>query len=109
MLCAASIMFGLTSRMLLSTSRATNGNAAITSGTIDASVPIDVPTISLVSGITITIRMMNGTERSRFISMPRSERTHFGTRMIPSFPPTASRIPSGSPMITAKSVARTVA
>ena len=50
MLWAVSMIFGLTSRRLPSTSRATNGKAAMTSGTMDATVPTAVPTISRVSG-----------------------------------------------------------
>ncbi len=65
MLCAASIMLGSTSRRLLSARRAINGNAAMTSGTIEATVPTVVPTIARVSGRTIIINIRNGIERSR--------------------------------------------
>ena len=60
-------MLGLISLRLLSTSLATNGKAAITRGTTVAGVPTTVPTISLVKGKTIIIRMRNGTERKRLI------------------------------------------
>jgi ABC-type methionine transport system ATPase subunit len=66
-LCAISIILGSTSLRLLSTNLATNGKAAITKGTIDATVPTTVPTISRVSGKTIIIRIRNGTERSKLI------------------------------------------
>lgn len=49
MLCAVSMIFGLISLMLLSTRRAINGKAAITSGTTVAGVPTTVPTIRRVS------------------------------------------------------------
>ena len=67
MLCAVSMIFGLISLMLLSTRRAINGKAAITSGTTVAGVPTTVPTIRRVSGKTIIISMRNGTERKRLI------------------------------------------
>jgi len=45
MLWAASTTPESTSRMLVSTRRDTNGKDAMTSGTMDATVPIEVPTI----------------------------------------------------------------
>ena len=39
MLCAISMILGFTSRRLLSTRRATKGNAATTSGTMEATEP----------------------------------------------------------------------
>ena len=67
MLCAASIILGFTSLKELSTSLATKGNAAITRGTIDATVPIVVPTIRRAMGNAIIIRIRKGTERRRFM------------------------------------------
>ena len=108
MLCAASIMFGSTSRRLLSTSLATNGNAATVSGTTDAIVPIDVPIISLVSGITSIIRIRNGMLRKRFITIFKVVRSHFGRGKTPFFSPTTRRTPSGSPITIASRVERRV-
>ena len=104
MLCAASIMFGLTSRRLLSTRRATNGNDAMTSGTIEATVPTAVPTIRRVSGKTRIIKIKNGTERRRFIITLRTFIRAFGRGSTPPFSPATSSTPSGRPMIIAKSV-----
>ena len=108
MLCAASIIEGLISRRLLSTSLATNGNAAITSGTIEATVPTAVPTISLVRGKTIIMRIRNGIERSRLIIRSIILRMTLGTLMIFPFSPATIRIPSGRPRTIAKKVERTV-
>ena len=108
MLSAASIMLGLTSRRLPSTRRATNGNAAITSGTIDAAEPIVVPTMSRVSGKTTTMRMMNGTERRRFTIIFIVFINQRGSGRIPPLSPQTSITPSGRPKINAKTVAITV-
>ena len=67
---AASIRPASTSRMAFSTSRAMKGMAARVSGTIAASVPIDVPTKARVKGMIATTRMMNGTERVAFTASP---------------------------------------
>ena len=98
----------MTSRRLLSTRRAMNGNAATVSGTIDATVPRDVPTMTRVSGMIMTIRMMNGIERSRLIRTFRKPISGAGSGRMPFFSPVTSSTPSGRPMITAKSVARSV-
>ena len=108
MLCAASMMLGFTSRRLLSTNLATNGNAAITSGTTDAVVPTIVPTIRRVSGNTKIINIKNGTERSTLISTFKNPIRGFGKGKMPFFSPTTSKTPSGRPITTAKRVARTV-
>ena len=107
-LCAISMTFGSTSRRLLSTSRAMNGNAAITSGTMEAVVPTDVPTIHRVSGITKIIRIRNGIERSRFTTTSSVRSSHLGSGRIPPFCPVTSNTPSGSPITMAKKVARSV-
>ena len=104
MLCAASIIFGFTSRRLLSTSLATKGNAAITRGTIEATEPMVVPTISLVSGNTTTISIMNGTERRRFTITLITFMRGRGSGSTPPLSPHTSSTPSGRPMIKAKSV-----
>ena len=92
MLCAASMILGLTSRRLLSTSLAINGKAAIVSGTMEATVPTGVPTISLVSGITMIMRIRKGTERSRFmITFKNRHQAISDSGRIPSLPPTASK------------------
>ena len=108
MLCAASMMLGFTSRRLLSTSRATNGNAAITSGTIDATVPTVVPTIRRVSGKTMIIKIKNGTERSRLITTLSTCISPFGSGKTPFFSPATSSTPSGSPSTMANAVDKTV-
>ena len=108
MLCAASMIFGLTSRRLLSTSLATKGKAAITSGTIEATEPIVVPTISLVSGNTTTIRIMNGTERRRLTMTLITFMSGRGSGSTPPLSPHTRSTPSGSPMMKAKTVATTV-
>ena len=65
MLCAISIVLGLTSLRLVSVSLAINGKAAMT---VDAVVPTTVPTINLVNGKTSIINIRNDTERSRLIN-----------------------------------------
>ncbi len=57
---AASTTPASTSRRDVSTILATNGIAAIVSGTIAAPVPMEVPIKSLVNGIIATIRMTKG-------------------------------------------------
>ena len=99
---------GLTSRKLLSASLATKGNAAITSGTMDATVPTVVPTMTLVRGITIIIRIRKGMERSRFIITLSTDITGFGRGRMPFLSPAAKRTPRGRPMTMARAVARTV-
>ena len=107
MLCAASIMLGLTSLRLPSTRRATNGNAAMTSGTIDATVPTAVPTIRRVSGNTTIMSIRNGIERSMF-TKPSTFMSHVGSGRTPPRSPATRRTPSGRPIIIAKNVERTV-
>ena len=68
MACAASVSPGSTSRSAVSNNRAMKAMAAIDSGTVAASVPIDVPATSRVNGTIETIRMMNGTDRTALIS-----------------------------------------
>ena len=67
-LCAISMVLGLTSLRLVSASLATKGKAAITSGTMEAVVPTTVPTISLVRGKTKIIKIKNGTVRDVIIN-----------------------------------------
>ena len=108
MLCAVSMMLGLTSRRLLSTRRATNGAAAITSGTIVATVPTTVPTMSLVRGNTRIISIRNGIERSKLIITFIMLKTGLGSGSTPSFSPVTIRTPKGSPITIAKNVDKTV-
>ena len=105
---AISMMFGLTSRRLDSTRRATNGNAAMTSGTMEAVVPTDVPTITRVSGITITIRIRKGTERSRLMMTLMAFISSGGIGRMPFSSPATSSMPSGRPITMAKKVAMKV-
>ena len=108
MLCAASMMLGLTSRRLLSASLATNGNDAMTRGTIDATVPTDVPTMARVKGITMIIKIRNGTLLKRFITVPIIHKSHEGRGRTPPFSPATSNTPRGRPIMTAKSVDKSV-
>ena len=86
---AASMMPRSISRMEASTSRATKGNAAIKRGTMVALVPIEVPMRRRDRGKTTTIRMRNGTERSRLTTTLSTVITGRGRgRMPPSSPTT---------------------
>ena len=75
-LCAASIRLPSTSARDCSTIRATNGAAVRTRGTIAPETPKDVPTISLVSGIIATSRIINGIERTIFTIQPKTAFKH---------------------------------
>ena len=108
MLWAASMTPGSTSRMLVSIRRETNGKDAMTSGTIEATVPMDVPTIKRDSGMTIIIRIRNGTLRSRLIRPFSSAMTHLGSGRMPLGSPVTSSTPKGRPMTSASRVATTV-
>ena len=61
-----------------------------------------------VSGMIMTIRMINGIERSRLISTFRKPISPAGSGRMPFFSPVTSSTPSGRPIITAKSVASSV-
>ena len=74
----------------------------IDSGTIAAAVPIDVPTMRRVSGMTATSRMMNGSELKPLTIAPTIRLTHRFSHRPPSDAPTRMS-PSGSP--TAKLIA----
>ena len=108
MLCAASMTPASTSRMLVSTRRDTNGKDAITSGTMDATVPMEVPTIRRDSGMTIIIKIKNGTLRSRLIRPFSSAISQRGRGRTPSFSPVTRHTPRGKPMTSASSVAKQV-
>ena len=85
-----------TSRKAVSTNRAINGAAAIVNGTTAAAVPIDVPTIARVNGITATTRMMNGVDRTALMVNPMAR---FAATLC-STPPRSVRnssTPSGKP------------
>ena len=90
----------------VSTRRATNGAAAIESGTMVAFVPIAVPTTSLESGNRTMIRMMKGKDlRTLTILLRTTFRTGLG--LIPpwlSGDVMQSRIPRGRPRTTEKIV-----
>ena len=108
MLCAASITPASTSRILVSTRRETNGKEAMTSGTIEATVPMDVPTMARDSGITIIIKIRKGTLRSRFTRPFSSAITQRGRGRTPPCSPVTRQTPSGRPMTSASSVATAV-
>ena len=97
-----------TSRRLPSTRRAMNGNAAMTSGTMLATVPTTVPTISRVRGNTNTMRIRKGTERSRLMTTSSVRISHPGRGRTPFFSPTTRMTPSGRPMTMAKAVDKMV-
>ena len=61
---AASILPGSTAKRFVSTSRAKKGAERMTRGTTVASEPVDLPTIALVTGISIIMPMMKGKERT---------------------------------------------
>ena len=93
---AASISPWSTSRRDASTSRATNGAAAIVSGTTAAAVPMDEPVMKRVSGMMATSKMMNGVDRTA-LTMPPTTRLASG---LCSTPPVSLRrkyTPSGTP------------
>ena len=94
---AASTRPWSTSRKAASTRRATNGAAAIVSGTTAAAVPMDEPVMKRVNGMMATSRMMKGVERTAFTSQP----TSLLTGPFCSTPPWSVRrrnTPSGTPM-----------
>ena len=108
MLWAASMTPASTSRILVSTRRDTNGNDAMTSGTMDATVPMDVPTMARDSGMTMIIKIKNGTLRSRFTRPFSSAMSQRGRGRTPPCSPVTRQTPSGRPMTSASSVATTV-
>ncbi len=108
MLWAISMMLGSSSRSDDSTSRATNGNAATTSGTMEATEPMEVPMIARVSGMTITIRIRNGTERRKLMMTLMAFISGFGIGWIPFSSPATSSMPRGRPITMANSVESTV-
>ena len=108
MLCAASMMLPSSSRRLLSTSLATKGNAAATSGTTVAVVPTAVPMMALDTGSTIIIRIRKGMERRRLMMRFSMRMSHAGSGSTPPFSPATSSTPRGSPMTSESAVLRTV-
>ena len=96
MACAASTRPWSTSRSAASTRRATNGAAAMVSGTTAAAVPMDEPVMSRVNGMMATSRMMKGVDRTALTSQP----TSLLTGPFSSTPPSSVRrrnTPSGTP------------
>ena len=108
MLTAASITLESTSLILVSTSLATNGNDATTSGTTEAPVPTTVSTMNLVIGVTMIIKMRNGTDLKRFIKAFNPLYRIVGIGIMPSFSPVTRIMPSGKPIAIAAAVAITV-
>ena len=80
----------------------------MTSGTMEATVPTVVPTISRVSGKTMIIRIRNGTERSRLMTTLSTCIRPFGSGRTPFFSPATSSTPSGRPSTMANAVESTV-
>ena len=108
MLWAASITPPSTSRMLVSTRRDTNGKDAMTSGTMDATVPMEVPTMARDSGMTMIIKIRKGTLRNRFTRPLSSAISQRGRGRTPPCSPVTRQTPSGRPMTSASRVATTV-
>ena len=81
--CAASTTPESTSSSEDSTSRATKGAAAMTSGTTVALLPMVVPTRRRVTGMTAIMRMRKGKERVRFTTTSSTLYTS-GRGLIPS-------------------------
>ena len=101
---AISMMFGFSSRRAPSTSRATKGNAAITSGTITPASPTADPSSIRVKGISSTIRMMKGADRSRLMIQFSTVISHLGSGRIPLASPVTRITPRGSPIRMASRV-----
>ena len=70
---AASMTPGSTSSRLPSMSLATKGAAASVRGTMEAVLPMEVPTIILVNGMMAIIRMMKGKDLPRFTARSSTE------------------------------------
>ena len=79
----------------------------MTSGTMAPGTPSEVPTISRVSGMMATSRMMNGTERTMFTIQPSTVLSGAFGRM-PFFAEVMSSTPIGRPITYASSVATAV-
>ena len=79
----------------------------MTSGTTVASEPVDLPTIILVTGISMMMPMMKGRERTMLTTKETASYTPLlGVR--PPLPVWTSTRPSSVPMTTAKTVDRPV-
>ena len=86
------------SRRELSTTRATKGAAAMVRETMQAVVPMEVPTISRARGWHTTIKMVKGTDRSRFTMMFSARINPRGRGRIPPASPVTRMMPKGRPM-----------
>ena len=108
MLWAASMILPSTSRRLLSTRRATKGNAAATSGTMVAVVPTAVPMSRRERGNTMIIRIRKGMERSRLMMTLMTCMSQRGRGRTPFFSPATSSTPRGRPSTSDSAVLTTV-
>ena len=108
MLWAASMILPSTSRRLLSTRRATKGNAAATSGTMVAVVPTAVPMSRRERGNTMIIRIRKGMERSRLMMTLMTCMSQRGRGRTPFFSPATSNTPKGRPSTSDSAVLTTV-
>ena len=106
-LCAASTRLPSTSASDCSTTRATNGAAVMTNGTIAPGTPSEVPTMRRVSGIRATSRMMNGTDLTILTIHPSTVFSGAFGRM-PFLAEVMSSTPIGRPITYASSVATAV-
>ena len=95
---AASISPLSISRREDSTSRAAKGKAATVRGTRIPGVPMVVPRITRDRGMTSTMRMRKGTERSRLTTMFNACMRGAGRGRMPSLAPVTSTTPRGRPM-----------
>ena len=109
---AASTSPSSTSRSAISTRRAKKGMAATVSGTAAATDPIDEPTIARDTGMSSTMRMMNGSDLPTFTRKPstawmtaprRGERN--GSEMMPPVSVPTSTTPIASPKTMVKTSA----
>ena len=98
MACAASKMPWSDSRREASTRRATKGKAATTKGMMDATVPTLVPMTTRERGMTSTIKIRKGTERSRLTMTLMTRMRARGRGRTPSGSPVTRMMPRGRPM-----------
>ncbi len=102
---AAVMSSGSTSLRAFWMMRPMKGAAATVSGTRAAVSPIEVPTMSLVSGMIVMSRMMNGNDRMVLTTTSRMPCTTAFSQSPP-LSLTASAMPMKKPMTVPKSPAR---
>ena len=75
---------------------------------MEATEPMEVPVMARVSGMTMTISMMKGTERRKLMITLITFISSFGMGRMPFSSPVTSSMPRGRPITMANSVASTV-